>query len=153
MECLLYHEHHGVMMPKSCFYEISWNFMKFHENMTLVSWLHDVNDLKDIPLKSPANFAFKTGFVFMRTFINNEIWAVNFFYSTSVMKSREHVEVRTHVGSSEKWHVGKSDLIQMTSNIKTAFPDATFARFWRYPAWILRLSEQNHNWHLQMITL
>ena len=53
--------------------------MKFHENMTLASWRKDVHDFKGILLKSPANFAFKTGFVFIEAFINNEIWTVYFF--------------------------------------------------------------------------
>ena len=50
--------------------------MKFHENMTLVSWHNDVHDFNSILLKLPANFAFKTGFVFMEAFINNEIWNI-----------------------------------------------------------------------------
>ena len=59
-------------------HENSWKFMDCHENMTLASWRHALHNFKRIPLKLPANFTFKTRFVFIGAFLTMKYWQFHF---------------------------------------------------------------------------
>ena len=108
MECLKRSETHTVMTSWSCFHDILTFFMKCHENVTIMSCQHDVQTLLGIPLKPCTNFAFKTGFVFEKAFLNNEIWAINIFcqhiwWNLQSMKGKTTCWEKWKVPCKEKW--------------------------------------------------
>ncbi len=103
----------------------SWNFMK--------TWLNVMTQrcFKGLPLKLPANSAFKTGFVFITAFTNIKIWTFYYIFVNIRDNIKRACRQRGPVGKREKWHVGKSDQIKITSNIKMSQSYEHFVRFWR----------------------